>query len=153
MGYRSDGLWVIKGDKDVVLAAWTAALMLTPETKIDDAGRKEVLDSFSLFEVEGTGYIRMEYSDWKWYESFPDIQFYEQLWNHFVSYAEQGLSGHSIRIGENDDDIERHEFGKDYFNVSVSRAIVDEEPYEGKPLIAGAPKPAEPDEADATEEV
>ena len=50
-------------------------------------------------------------ADWKWYESFPDVQAWDQLWESMQKV--EGISGYFCRVGEETDDIEEHNFGDD----------------------------------------
>ena len=49
-------------------------------------------------------------ADWKWYESFPDVQAWNDLWDQMREI--KGISGYFCRVGEEIDDIEEREFGE-----------------------------------------
>lgn len=49
-------------------------------------------------------------ADWKWYESFPDVQAWNDLWDQMKEI--KGISGYFCRVGEELDDIEEREFGE-----------------------------------------
>ena len=132
MGYRSNGLWVIRGPVNNIIAAWTACrLVLSPPAP-------DEWDNFTVFRNGDTGTVRFEYNDWKWYESFPEIQFFESVWNHFALFEEDQddkvISGRRIRIGEDDDDTENICFGNDSIDIYINRAISDDEDSSGEPL-------------------
>ena len=134
MGYRSDGLWVIKGPIDHIVAAWAKCRL----TIAQPTSTENLWDSFVTFRKDDTGYIRLSYEGWKWYESFPGIRFFEQIWGCLEAYRDgadaQPLSGKRLRIGEDDDDIEVGSFGDDVHDIYVSRSIQDDEPSTGEPL-------------------
>ena len=50
-------------------------------------------------------------SDWKWYESYDDVQAWNELWESMQEI--EGISGYFCRVGEEANDIEEHEFGSD----------------------------------------
>lgn len=129
MGYRSDGRWIIKGPVDAVNAAW-AELRLnppvfnaSPDYSPSDA---PTLADFQRYDVGDTGYIRFSYDSWKWYISYPDVQWYNAVWDRLAENEQ--LSGRRIRIGEDADDIEEDCFGDDYVELRVSVSFCDDEP-------------------------
>ena len=98
MGYRSSGRWVITGPADTVTAAWAAARMEVEPYKsnsnvLDDAS----FNDFKFYTVDNQGYIRFEFDDWKWYTSYPSVQFYERVWEYLSTV--EGLSGRRVHIG------------------------------------------------------
>lgn len=128
MGYRSNGLWVIKGPVDVVIAAWIACKLKLQAP----ADEPNIWDEFTTFQKSSTGYIRLEYSDWKWYSSYPSIQFLEQVWSELSDNEE--LTGKRIRIGEDDNDVEQASFGEEPPDIYACSSISDDEHSEGEPL-------------------
>jgi hypothetical protein len=134
MGYRSEGLWLIRGEPDMVRAAWTAVRLSVPDTG-DAESSKNALDSFMMFERDGKGYIRLEYSGWKWYESYSDVQYYERIWAYLAEHYADSLSGVRMRIGEDEGDNERLTFGDGFLDIYLQRNIADDEPGSGDPLF------------------
>jgi hypothetical protein len=122
MGYRSNGKWIIKGPAEEVNAAWADLRLNPPKTS---GNVSDLLAAFKHFTVGDTGYIRFEFEDWKWYQSYSEIQWYEAVW---IRLSEcDGLSGKRIHIGE-DDDIDENSFGEDEVEIYTSCTISDFEP-------------------------
>lgn len=121
MGYRSDvvALMYDKGN--------------TPEDKamIKEFIRQRVTpDLLEHFDFDGWGAV-FEVEQWKWYESYADIQMLEKL---FEEYQEAFCGGGGmdydckyafefIRVGESYDDIETNEAGHSLGRLSVARYI------------------------------
>lgn len=130
MGYRSEGLWIIEGDKDDVIAAMISAKMACIPPDGIDIG----WDVFDTYQNKGRGYIKLQYDSWKWYDGYPDVQWMESCWEHWE--ADPKLHGRRIRIGEDSDDVETAEFGDDAPEIYVRRTIDDSYVYtSGEPLI------------------
>lgn len=128
MGYRSDGLWIIKGEVVDVIAALVSAKMACPPP--DGVG----WDVFDTYREGDYGYIKLQYDSWKWYDSYADVKWLESCWSHWEE--NEKLSGKRIRIGEDDDDTEVDIFGDDPPEIYVSRAInADYTTTEGKSLL------------------
>lgn len=136
MGYRSNGLWLITGSVEEVTAALVAMRMNVPKPN----GAQPDWPEFETYkdDDDGNGYIKLQYSGWKWYESYPDIQWLEQCWE-FLSEV-TGLSGKRVRVGEDDDDIDIAEFGEDPPYISIRREIDCDEPLDGEPLVESSDK-------------
>ena len=130
MGYRSSGKWVIKGPAETVRAAWAAArLEVQPYEPTDSV--LEDHPSFNDFKVYfitlesgETGYIRFEFDDWKWYTSYPSIQFYERVWGYLSEV--EGLSGKRVHVGE-DHAIEENYFGDECIDIYAHVVFADDE--------------------------
>jgi hypothetical protein len=80
------------------------------------------------FYYDGWG-VKFECQDWKWYDSYPDIQFLENLFDEFeelvigddasnTSYALE-----FVRLGEESDDIEERMRGAIEGRTWISRCI------------------------------
>lgn len=130
MGYRSSGKWVIKGPADTVRAAWAAARLEVEPFKPAE-GVAADLATFNDFQVyyiklgsSETGYIRFEFYDWKWYLSYPDVQFYERVWGYL--YEVEGLSGKRVHIRE-DNAIDEESFGDDCIELYANCVFEDDE--------------------------
>jgi hypothetical protein len=132
MGYRSNGLWVIKGPVKDVITAWMSCRITIkePKSEFEDTS----FEDFELYRVSDEAYIRFSYEDWKWYEDYPSVQFYNQVWGHLKTFEEH-ISGRRIRVGESDDDVDDESFGADIVEIGVSRSIYNDEFEYGEPLI------------------
>ena len=127
MGYRSFGRMVLTGKKEGVLAI-VADLKLRGDKYIHEA-----LDEMILWENGTEAYFALRFIGWKWYDSYPDIQAFEAIWSTFREMCESSevdhkLKGAFVRIGEDDDDVERRYFGDDPYDlvkVDVSIEGVD----------------------------
>jgi hypothetical protein len=125
MGYRSNGKWVIQGPAEQV-AAFKVQLHL-------EGSPDNVLEELEFFSVGDTGFIRLTYEGWKWYRTYPSIDWLEALWSRLEAFEEKGWSGQLIRLGEEAEDVEELQFGEEY-PLSVSREILDDAPETGDPL-------------------
>lgn len=90
----------------------------------------EALDEMVLWENGTEAYFALEFSGWKWYESYPDIQAFEVIWSTFREAYESGedkpkIDGAFIRIGEDDDDVERRYFGDDPYDLVKSCVTIE----------------------------
>lgn len=132
MGYRSDGLWLITGPIDKITTALVSLRMNCPTPNVADP------IEFETYRVGDVGYIKLQYAGWKWYDSYPDVQWAESAWEFFSEC--DGLSGKRIRVGEDDDDIDIAEFGEDPPYIYVRREIDCDEPLDGEPLIEPSDK-------------
>ena len=119
MGYRSDVVALMYGKED------------TPEDKamIKEFIRQRINDDLTkYFTYDGWG-VRFEAEQWKWYESYDDVQILEKL---FADYQEAFCEGgydskyayEYVRVGESYDDIETHEAGAARGRLSVDRTII-----------------------------
>ena len=50
-------------------------------------------------------------ADWKWYPDYEDVQAFDRMFEDMQDI--EGISGYFLRVGEERDDIEEHEFGDD----------------------------------------
>jgi len=123
MGYRTDGLWLIRGTVDDITAAIVSARMNHPPPE------REFDMDFSIFEVyearhnnDVVGYIKLEFQGWKWYTSYSDVQWLERLWAYWRE--DPKLSGTRIHTGEEENDVEVDRFGDDPTDVYITREIV-----------------------------
>jgi len=130
MGYRTCGKWVIKGPADVVRTAWAAARLEVEPFKPDErvAADPAVFNNFKVYyitlEAGEVGYIRFEFDDWKWYSSYPDVQFYERVWSYLSEV--EGLTGKRVHIGE-DNAIDEAAFGDDCIELYANCIFTDDE--------------------------
>lgn len=119
MGYRSDVTCIMyaadyknKG-AGLILTSW-----LKQNIHEADMQYFEFNETEALFIAE----------DWKWYESYPDIQRLEKLFNDFKEmFCHQGHDSlyayELIRVGESYDDVETDEAGACVGRLSLSRCI------------------------------
>lgn len=138
MGYRSDVRMVIQGPKELILTGF-AALALTGDQVMQEAlkewGLKEDGVQVTVGEPDtplavailGRGGV-----DWKWYDSYGDVQAHTAIFNHFQQLYDDfpnelpylWLTGAFARIGEDDDDIKTDYWGNEpYELLSIRRSI------------------------------
>ena len=134
MGYRSDGLWVIKGPVDQIKALWVKLLLGAGAPARDPTDGDHPITVMYAFKHDGVGYIELEYQGWKWYEGYPDIMWFEWAWDQALEMETSGVSGRRLRIGEDAEDIEDRSFGE-WIDISTRTEIVNNEP---KPQSQGS---------------
>lgn len=123
MGYRSNGGMVIFGPED----AMTAHLFRLKATKTH--GGPWTCDEVRIVKKDGQLIWMLEYFDWKWYPSYPDVEEFERIWRESVTADEKlDIQGYRWRFGEDDDDTEQESFGfmdEDYdsFRVVIERSV------------------------------
>lgn len=113
MGYRSDVYMCIKGPANRMLGE-IASLLLAGDKVMHDA-----LKEWNVVAVEGSTEAVMvlggEGVDWKWYDSYPDVQAHTAVYFHFKSLHENlEFSGTFVRSGEESGDLEQTHFGDGY---------------------------------------
>jgi hypothetical protein len=123
MGYRSSGRWIITGPADKVTAAWVLARLEVPPHQPDQGDGHATFDDFDFYVIGDRGYIRFEFDGWKWYPSYSEVRFYEQVWGYLSEI--DGLSGCRVHLGE-DNEVEEHRFGDDLVHLGVT--FYDDEP-------------------------
>ena len=119
MGYRSDVTCVMyarepNGERDEAGMAFVKAWLNTHIAE-EDKELFEFNDNTVVFSVE----------QWKWYESYHDIQRLEKLFEDFMELCERGSNYRMefIRVGENYDDIERRESDTSHGLLRLKRSI------------------------------
>ena len=121
MGYRSDVTCIMYTQNPKDKGAGTVLNMWLKQN-INDADMQyfEFHDTEVLFIAE----------DWKWYESYPDIQRLEKLFMDFKAAFcgeenpyDCNYAYEFIRVGESYDDIETDEAGASMGRISLSRSI------------------------------
>lgn len=133
MGYRSQSKWIITGPAESITVAWVLCrLKLIPP--VEEGLPANLWDNFKVFRIGETGYIRFSYEAWKWYDDYPDVQFYESVWSCLADC--EGICGRRIRVGEDEYDIETDQFGDapEEIDLCTVTSILDGEPDEGEPL-------------------
>lgn len=112
MGYRSDVLYGIAGPEDQMKA-------FLVKMRLADPKFTEAIKEMSLVEW-GTGELLLYYKEdsVKWYDSYEEVQWHTELWNEAElayrdgdSEAFANLYGSFVRVGEDDKDLEMHNFG------------------------------------------
>ncbi len=120
MGYRSDVTCIMYTNKPddkgagAIMTTWLKQNI--PETAIDYF---EFHDNEVIFIAE----------DWKWYESYPEIQRLEKLFTEFDQTLCGGADGDGacciefMRVGESYDDVEVRDSNNSHGRLSLSRCI------------------------------
>ena len=133
MGYRTRGTWIITAPAKKLVAAIAAQRMELPPPPEADVS----WDEFMLFKVSAQGYMRFAFEDWKWYPSYPSVQWYESVWDWCEEHTEDfELSGRRVHIGE-DNREETRSFGDKGYDIELNCTcdITDGEPDSGEPLL------------------
>lgn len=134
MGYRTDGIWLIRGTVEDITTAMVSARMNHPSPA------RELDMDFSIFDVYEArhnnnivGYIKLQFDGWKWYSSYTDIQWLERLWAYWSENP--ALSGTRVHVGEEETDVEVDRFGDDPTDVYITRSIEVNEATVGNQLF------------------
>lgn len=122
MGYRSDVYMCIAGPQDTILAG-IATLRLQ-----GDQHMHEALDEWKVVENAAGQAVMVlggQGTDWKWYDSCPDVQAHNSVFHHFEALGDEDAAVHGVfvRIGEDDTDIEARSFNEGYEMGSIERGI------------------------------
>ncbi len=119
MGYRSDVMCVMyasepNGERDEKGMAFIKAWLNTRIAE-EDKELFEFNDNTVVFSVE----------NWKWYESYPDIQRLDKLFEDFMELCERGSNYRMefIRVGENYDDVEMRDSDNAHGLLRLKRSI------------------------------
>jgi hypothetical protein len=133
MGYRSDIQMVIIGPEPIIVGKWAEFILTNPWT---GEGKDPLsnTDDLTITRDDVCATICLYGSGWKWYDSYPDVQRFEAIWELYKELYDETegvepgrLCGAFVRIGENDDDTETRYFGDEgYELIQVSRAIHSE---------------------------
>jgi hypothetical protein len=128
MGYRSDVAYTIRFNKEEDYHLFILEAKANPET----AG---AVDECTCISNEFTHRIDFKAESTKWYDTFPEVQMHEALIDQadewakgetVLVYGEYRLGYVFVRIGEDDDDVERKEGGNNAYDwLCVSRQIVE----------------------------
>ena len=126
MGYRSSVVCLMYGNNDIgdntIVKEFVRSRV---EAFTSSGGREHLIDAFSY---DGWG-VKFECQDWKWYDSYPDIIFLEELFEEFeelligedASETSYGLE--FVRVGEEIEDIEQRYRGSIEGRLNVDRTI------------------------------
>lgn len=130
MGYRSDGNIRIRGPYEFMLTQ-IAHLNVTG----NDSVRQVLKDEFILTKKDGDTpekpflMMSLDYSQWKWYSEYEDVQAFETIWSHFCDLHEETdstaenyeatllIDGAFVRLGEDESDVETRYFGDDPYEL------------------------------------
>ena len=126
MGYRSSVVCLMYGNNDIGDNTIVKEFVRSRVEAYSGDADGHVKASFNY---DGWG-VKFQADDWKWYDSYPDIQFLEALFDEFeelvigddasnTSYALE-----FVRIGEDSDDIEERMRGAIEGRTWISRCIV-----------------------------
>jgi hypothetical protein len=127
MGYRSQGVIVIHAS---VVHMRTLIQMCRLALPAPQGANMLSWDDFkmSVVDVE-LGELRYTYEGVKWYDTYPDVRWVHAVWSWFSERGDEtpelGVSGVRVRIGEDDDDKERHTFGEDPPEIYLRIGIDD----------------------------
>ncbi len=120
MGYRSEVavLVVANSKKEAETQSLFAEMMLQPFYSV-------------VREDEGKGFrcypraIAYSFEHVKWYPEYADVKAFNEMWEWLDERSSDIISGMFLRIGEEDDDIERMSFGDDppYDQLYLSRHL------------------------------
>jgi len=125
MGYRSNVVCLMYGNNDIGDNTIVKEFVRSRVEAYSGEASAHVKDAF---DYNGWG-VMFSCKDWKWYDSYPDIQFLENLFDEFeelligddasnTSYALE-----FVRLGEESDDIEERMRGAIEGRTWISRCI------------------------------
>ena len=138
MGYRSNTSILIYGDdKDVVafkagerVKGYPKGMEYHPLNKPEDGHLCD--ERFIWHTDDGDTMLEYNFFDVKWYDTYPEIAYWEQLKSLF-DQAFPSLTMEFARIGENTDDIEISYFGSNpQFYLAIERTIYKDIPIREK---------------------
>ena len=125
MGYRSSVVCLMYGNNDIGDNTIVKEFVRSRVEEYNGSGSSELLDAFNY---DNWG-VRFECKDWKWYDSYQDIQFLEALFDEFEEvFIGDDASNTSyalefVRIGEESDDIEERMRGAVEGRTWINRCI------------------------------
>ena len=125
MGYRSSVVCLMYGNNDIGDNTIVKEFVRSRVEAYSGEASEHVRDAF---DYSGWG-VKFECQDWKWYDSYPDVQFLEQLFDEFeelvigddasnTSYALE-----YVRVGEDIEDIDQRFRGAHEGRLDVDRVI------------------------------
>lgn len=141
MGYRSEVMMMLKGPalKEVKVLMDTAGIDLNEhwgETFYGDGDKGVKMPSCFGYGRDHNDQLTFVFhaDDVKWYESFPEVQAIEKMWEFASMIAERfdrsggnttELNGIFIRIGENYEDVMVKAIGLDGYELAQVRRTID----------------------------
>ncbi len=129
MGYRSSVVCLMYGNNDVGCNTIVKEFVRSRVEAYSSSAPPEAADHVrDAFNYDGWG-VKFECQDWKWYDSYPDIQFLEQLFDEFEELvigedaSETSYALEYVRVGEAIEDIEERFRGAVESRLNVDRTI------------------------------
>ena len=125
MGYRSSVVCLMYGNNDIGDNTIVKEFVRSRVEAYEGDGAGHVKASFNY---DGWG-VKFQADDWKWYESYQDIQFLEALFDEFEELvigddrSETSYALEFVRIGEDTDDIEERMRGAIEGRLYITRCI------------------------------
>ena len=125
MGYRSNVVCLMYGNNDIGCNTIVKEFVRSRVEAFVGEGADHVRDAF---DYSGWG-VKFECQDWKWYDSYPDIQFLEKLFDEFEELvigedsSETPYALEFVRIGEEIEDIEQRYRGAGEGRLNLDRTI------------------------------
>ena len=140
MGYRSDVTILIYGETNEVVA-FVAGERLKKKPATEYHPLDEPLTDrheSNKFEYDSTTVLEFIWWDIKWYDTYPEIDYWERLMSLWAdAFSTTSLCMEVARVGENSDDIITDYYGDnpEYF-LNVSRAITTDLPSKAKKVLS-----------------
>lgn len=128
MGYRSSVVCLMYGNNDIGDNTIVKEFVRS-NVEVYTSGRGDEGNYIrDAFDYSGWG-VKFECQDWKWYDSYPDVQFLEQLFDEFEEAfigddaSNTAYALEFVRIGEDTDDIEERMRGAIEGRTYITRCI------------------------------
>ena len=131
MGYRSSVVCLMYGNNDIgdntIVKEFVRSRVeaYTGSNMVSYADVNVIKDAF---DYSGWG-VKFQADDWKWYDSYADIQFLEQLFDEFEELvigddaSETSYALEFVRVGEEIEDIEQRMRGAIEGRLYITRCI------------------------------
>jgi hypothetical protein len=131
MGYRSEVAYYIRGTEEDI-----ATLLTTHSLKYegDPVVHRECMEEL---QITPTG-VYFHAVSTKWYDDYPRVQWHSKLWDLAWDMEDAGtlpLIGQLIRVGEDDDDDEQHQFGAVEDCIYISRKLELDDVFPAFPAV------------------
>jgi len=124
MGYRSSVVCLMYGNNDIGDNTIVKEFVRSRVEAFAGSGKHEHI--FNAFSYDGWG-VKFECQDWNWYDSYPDIQFLEKLFDEFeellIGSQDTSYALEYVRVGKSIDDIEERFRGAIEGRLNVDRVI------------------------------
>ena len=130
MGYRSSVVCLMYGNNDIGDNTIVKEFVRSRVEEYSGSGGGHEASDYvrDAFDYSGWG-VKFECQDWKWYDSYPDIQFLEKLFDEFEELligedaSETSYALEYVRIGEDIEDIDQRFRGAIEGRTWISRCI------------------------------
>jgi hypothetical protein len=123
MGYRSDVMCIMYArdakNVDKVDAGGMTFIKAWLNSRLNEEEK-------NLFEFDLDDMVVFSVEQWKWYESYPDIQRLDRLFEEFMELCDTSNSGYHMefmRVGESYDDVETRYSDWNHGLLSLHRSI------------------------------